>query len=82
MSDPQPSAHIRPMSDSTETQPAVIHDFQIDRLIEATKRTFDGWLERVVKNGPEDVSAVSELAASSARYDQLLTLKRGYLHQY
>ena len=76
------SAHIPSMSDSTSPQPAVIHDFQIDRLIEATQKTFDGWLERVVKNGPEDVSAVGELAASSARYSQLMTLKRSYLHQY
>lgn len=82
MSAPLSSVHIVSMSDSTEAQPAVIHDFQIDRLIEATKETFNGWLERVVKNGPSDLTAASELAASSARYDQLTTLKRGYLGQY
>lgn len=76
------SAHIRPMSDSTEPQKAVIHDFQIDRLIEATKKTFDDWLEKVVAGGPEAQTAINELAACSARYNLLMTLKRGYLHQY
>lgn len=51
------------MSDSTSPRRQVIHDFQIDRLIDATKKTFDGWLERVVKNGPDDLTAASELAA-------------------
>lgn len=73
---------MAPMSESTIPQPAVIHDFQIDRLIEATKEAFDGWLERVNKNGPDDLTAASELAASSARYGQLMSLKRGYLQQY
>ncbi len=66
------------MSDSTSPRP-VIHDFQIENLIKATKQTFDGWLERVVKNGPDDLTAASELAACSARYTQLQTLKLGYL---
>lgn len=66
------------MSDSTNPRP-VIHEFQIDRLIDATKGAFDGWLERLVKNGPDDLTAASEVAASSARYSQLQTLKRGYL---
>lgn len=66
------------MSDSSSPRP-VIHDFQINTLIKATKDTFDGWLERVVKNGPDDWTAASELAACSARYNQLLSLKRGYL---
>lgn len=67
------------MSDSTDPRPQVIHDFQVDRLIEATNKTFDGWLDRVVKNGPDDLTAASELAACSARYSQLQTLKIGYL---
>jgi hypothetical protein len=66
------------MSDSTSPR-RVIHDFQVDSLIKATKKTYDGWLERLVKNGPEDLTAASELAACSARYNQLMTLKRGYL---
>lgn len=70
------------MSDSTESPKAVIHDFQIDRLIEATKKTFDDWLEKVVAGGPEAQTAINELAACSARYNLLMTLKRGYLHQY
>lgn len=72
------SAHMGPMSDSTSPR-RVIHDFEIDTLIEATKKTFDGWLERVVKNGADDWTAASELAACSARYNQLLSIKRGYL---
>lgn len=75
------SAHMETMSDSTSPRP-VIHDFQVDRLIEETKKAFDEWLERVVKNGPEDLTAASELAASSARYSQLMMLKRSYLRQY
>lgn len=82
MSVPLSSVHIVSMSDSTKPQKAVIHDFQIDRLIEATKETFDGWLEKVVAGGPEAQTAVTELAACSARYNLLMTLKRGYLHQY
>lgn len=66
------------MSEST-VPPRVIDSRQLDRLIDATKEVFDGWLERVVKNGPRDVTAATELASCSARYDQLLTLKRGYL---
>jgi hypothetical protein len=62
-----------------EIPPRVINTRQIDRLIEATKEVFDGWLERVVKNGPSDLTAATELAACSARYDQLMTLRRGYL---
>lgn len=69
---------MRCMSDSTSPRP-VIHDFQIDNLIEATKKTFGDWLERVVKNGAGDLTAINEMAACSARYNQLLTLKRGYL---
>lgn len=65
------------MSDSTIPRP-VMHDFQLDNLIKATKTNFDGWLERVVKNGPDDLTAASELAACSARYNQLMTLKIGY----
>lgn len=57
----------------------VIESRQIDRLIDATKEVFDGWLIRVVKNGPRDLTAATELAACSARYDQLLTLRLGYL---
>jgi len=67
------------MSDSTNPRRPVIHDFQIDSLIEATKETFDGWLERFVKNGLEDLTAINEMAACSARYSQLLSIKRGYL---
>lgn len=66
------------MSDSTNSR-QVIHDFEIDNLIESAKKTFDGWLERVVKNGLEDLTAINEMAACSARYNQLLSLKRGYL---
>lgn len=66
------------MSDSTSPR-RVIHDFQIDSLIKTTKETYDGWLERVVKNGPGDLTAINEMAACSARYNQLLTIKRGYL---
>lgn len=66
------------MSDSTNPR-RVIHDFEIDNLIEAAKKTFDGWLERVVQNGPEDLTAINEMAACSARYNQLLSIKRGYL---
>lgn len=50
-----------------------------DNLIAAAKKTFDGWLERLTKNGPEDVTAASEVAASSARYNHLVAIKRGYL---
>jgi hypothetical protein len=57
----------------------VIQSPQLDRLIDATKEVFDGWLERVVKNGPRDLTAATELAACSARYDQLMTLRRNYL---
>lgn len=70
------SAHMVPMSDSTSPR-EVIHDFEIDNLIEGTKKTFDGWLERLVKNGADDLTAASEVAACSARYNQLLSLKRG-----
>lgn len=73
------SAHMSRMSDSTYPQRKVIHDFQVDRLIEATKGSFDGWLERLVKNGPGDLTAASELAAASARYNQLESIKHGYL---
>lgn len=72
------SAHMSVMSESTAPR-QVIHDFQIDTLIKATKKTFDGWLERLVKNGPDDLTAASEVAACSARYSQLQTLKHGYL---
>jgi hypothetical protein len=67
------------MSDSTNPTRRVIHDFEIDNLIRAAKETYDGWLERVVKNGPEDLTGINEMAACSARYNQLLSLKRGYL---
>ncbi|HEX9227567.1 MAG TPA: hypothetical protein VF885_13065 [Arthrobacter sp.] len=67
------------MSDSSSPQRQVIHDFEIDNLIEGAKKTFDGWLERLVKNGPDDLTAASEIAACSARYNQLLSIKRGYL---
>lgn len=59
--------------------PRIIQNRQIDRLIDATKEVFDGWLERVIKNGPSDLTAATELAACSARYDQLLILRRNYL---
>lgn len=63
----------------TAIPPRVIQSRQIDRLIDAAKEVFDGWLERVVKNGPSDLTAATELAACSARYDQLLVLRRSYL---
>lgn len=66
------------MSDSASTPRPVMHDFQLDNLIKATKGTYDGWLERLVKNGPDDLTAASEVAACSARYNQLMNLKRGY----
>jgi hypothetical protein len=66
------------MSDSTSPR-RVIHDFEIDNLIKATKKAFDDWLERLTKNGPDDAVAASEVAGCSARYNQLLALKRGYL---
>lgn len=59
--------------------PRTIDTRQIDRLIDETKRVFDDWLARVVKNGPRDLTAATELAACSARYDQLLVLRRNYL---
>lgn len=66
------------MSDSTSPR-KVIHDSEINNLIEGTKKDFDGWLQRIIKNGADDLTAASELAACSARYNQLLALKRGYL---
>lgn len=67
-----------PMSDSTNPR-KVIDDSEIDNLIEGAKNTFDGWMERLTKNGPADLTSASELAACSARYNQLLAIKRGYL---
>lgn len=72
------SAHMVPMSDSTSPR-KVIDDSEIDNLIEGTSKTFNEWLERLNKNGPHDLTAAAELAACSARYSQLLELKRGYL---
>jgi hypothetical protein len=66
------------MTDSTSPR-RVIHDSEIDNLFDSEQKTFDGWLERVVKNGPGDLTAINEMAASSARYNQLLAIKRGYL---
>lgn len=71
------AVHMGPMSETAP--PRVIQTRQIDRLIEATKEAFDGWLQRVIKNGPSDLTAATELATCSARYDQLLILRRGYL---
>lgn len=73
------SVHMGSMSDSAIPR-QVMHDFQIDRLIEATKKAYDGWLERLVKNGPDDLAAASEVAACSARYNQLISIKRGYFN--
>lgn len=66
------------MSDSTNPR-KVIDDSEIDNLIKGTETTFADWLERLTRNGPEDLTAASELAACSARYSQLLAIKRGYL---
>jgi hypothetical protein len=69
---------MRPMSDPTAPERRITAS-EFDNLIEAAEKTFAGWLARVVKNGVEDLTAINEMAACSARYNQLLAIKRGYL---
>jgi hypothetical protein len=66
------------MSDSTSPR-KVIHDSEFDNLISAEQKTFDGWMERLTRNGPSDQTAAAEVAASAARYNHLERIKRGYL---
>ncbi|WP_354214587.1 hypothetical protein [Arthrobacter sp. UYCo732] len=66
------------MSDSTAPEPRITSS-EFDNLIESTEKTFNGWMERLTKNGPADVTAASEVAAASARYNHLVAIKRGYL---
>jgi hypothetical protein len=66
------------MNESTSPR-RVIHDSEIDNLIDGETKTFDGWLERLTKNGPGDQTAAAEVAASTARYNHLVSIKRGYL---
>lgn len=66
------------MTDSTSPR-RVIHDSEIDNLIEGEKKAFEGWLERLTRNGPGDQTAAAEIAASTARYNHLVSIKRGYL---
>lgn len=72
------SVHMSAMSDSTAPEPRITAT-EFDNLIEATKTTYDGWLERLVKNGPDDLTAAQEVAANAARYNHLRAIKRGYL---
>lgn len=66
------------MSDSTSPR-RVIDDSDFDNLIEGEKKRFDEWMERLAKNGPGDQTAAAEVAASTARYNHLVSIKRGYL---
>lgn len=55
---------------------------EVDRLIESEEGIFAGWLKRLNKNGIGDVEATAALTASSVRYQQLGSLRRGYLTDY
>lgn len=54
----------------------------IKRMLKSEEGVFAGWLERLNKNGVTDTAAAQALAESSARYNGLLSIKRGYLQNY
>jgi hypothetical protein len=57
------------MSDSAAPEPR-IPGSEFDILIESTRTTYEDWLERLVTNGPDGLTATN----------QLRTLKRGYVN--
>ena len=51
----------------------------IDNMMKTEQRNFDFLMKRIAQNGPSDTTATADLAAVSARFAQLETIKRGYL---
>jgi len=54
----------------------------MDQLIAGEEKNFNGWMERLKKNGVSDVEAAAALSASATRYQNLDAIRRGYLTQY
>lgn len=55
---------------------------EMDQLIKGEEKNFDGWLERLIRNGVSDTEAASAIAASTARHQSLTAIRRGYLTKY
>lgn len=52
---------------------------QVSALAKETQRAFDGWLDRVVKNGYRDAEAIGQLAALAGQLRILETIEMRYL---
>lgn len=50
----------------------------LDRQIEAEAGVWQGWVDQLVRVGPEAHTAAQEVAASAARYYALQSLRRNH----
>ena len=53
-------------------------DQSLERNIDGRRQTWEGWLARVIANGPNDTEGAAELLAASTRYQLLVQLRRSY----
>lgn len=66
------------MSDYQPPAP-VLHPFQLKALKRETQKAFDGWLERVNKNGHRDTEALGFLVGLAGELRMLDSIERSYL---
>lgn len=54
----------------------MLTDKALERQIDAERKLWEKWVDRVIKNGPQDQEAAAAVHASTARYQILVNLRR------
>ena len=63
---------------ASENEPKLVAA-DIDRQLKLERHRFDRALTALTEHGPQDISTIAELMAISARFNQLESLRFGYL---